>query len=471
MSVTDLMMTGHARRGLALTRRCLSRIERYDPLVNAVLTLDPTALEQAARAERRRDRAPLAGVPVLVKDNIDVADLDCTAGSRLLIGAPPARDAPVVGRLRAAGAIVLGKTNLSEWGNFRSQDAPEGWSAVGGQTRNAHAPDRSPWGSSAGSAVAVAAGMTPLALGTETDGSIVCPAGANGVVGVKPEPGLLPSGGVVPIAPAQDSVGVFATRLRDAALCLAELTGRTDLSAAPARLAGRRFGLWHTPGLPRLALRAVASALRAAGAELVEVDFPEHSGLMLAEVVAMQAGFPEAVAGYLRTRPGVPDSLAGLIAANRADPEELRLFDQGVFEASAALSAADRALRAEAGRQARARARRLLDDTLRRVDAVLAPTNPPAWRLEPGRPDPRPATSSVLAALAGYPNVSIPAAKDGGLPLGVSVFGPPKLADLLPLAAAVEQSCPAYRAPALTGPTPSATNPRRSPCRRQPRRL
>ncbi|GAA3017256.1 amidase family protein [Streptomyces fulvorobeus] len=450
MSVTDLAMTGHARRGLELTRRCLSQIERYDPLVNAVLALDPTALEQAARAERRRDRAPLAGIPVLVKDNIDVAGLDCTAGSRLLIGAAPAQDAPVVARLRVVGAVVLGKTNLSEWGNFRSYDAPEGWSAVGGQTRNAHAPQRSPWGSSAGSAVAVAAGMAPLALGTETDGSIVCPAGANGVVGVKPEPGLLPSGGVVPIAPAQDSVGVFATRLSDAVLCLAELTNRTDLSAAPARLAGRRFGLWHTPGIPRLALRAVSSALRAAGAELVEVHFPEHSGLMLAEVIAMQAEFPEAVANYLRTRPGVPDSLDGLIAANRADPEELRLFDQGVFEASASLSAENRALRVEAGRQARARARRLLDDALRRVDAVLAPTNPPAWRLEPGRPDPRPATSSVLAALAGYPNVSIPAAEYGGLPLGVSVFGPPKLAALLPLAGAVEQFCPPYRAAAFT---------------------
>ncbi len=454
MSVTDRAMTGQAHRGLELTRRCLNRIERYDPLLNAVLTVDPTALEQAVRAERRRDRTPLTGVPVLVKDNIDVAGLDCTAGSRLLTGTPPARDAPVVGRLRAAGAVVLGKTNLSEWGNFRSQDAPEGWSAVGGQTRNAHAPDRSPWGSSAGSAVAVAAGMAPLALGTETDGSIVCPAGANGGVGVKPEPGLLPSGGVVPISPAQDSVGVLATTLSHAALCLAELTGRNDLSAAPARLAGRRFGLWHTPGLPRPALDAAAFALRAAGAELVEVDFPEHSGLLLAEVVALQAEFPEAVAGYLRTRPGAPDSLTGLIAANRADPEELRLFDQSVFETSAALSAEDRSLRAEAGRQARTRARQLLDRALRGVDAVLAPTNPPAWRLEPGRPDPRPATSSVLAALAGYPIVSVPAAEDGGLPLGVSVFGPANLAGLLPLAAAVEQSCPAYRAPALTGPLP-----------------
>ncbi|MFJ6655753.1 amidase family protein [Streptomyces sp. NPDC091377] len=454
MSLSDRVTAARPSRGVELTRWCLDRIARYDPLVNAVIGLDPTALDQAARAERLRDRAPLAGVPVLVKDNIDVAGVDCTAGSRLLVGAPPARDAPVVEGLRAAGAVVLGKSNLSEWGTFRSVRAPEGWSAVGGQTRNPYAPDRSPWGSSAGSAVAVAAGMVPLALGTETDGSIVCPAGANGVVGVKPEPGLLPSGGVVPISPVQDCVGVFATRLGDAVLCLAELTGRGDLSAAPARLTGRRFGLWHVPGLPRLALEAVGSALRTAGAELVEVDFPEHSGLLLAEVVALQAGFPEAVEGYLRTRPGVPDSLAALIAGNRADPEELRLYDQDVFEASAALSAQDRALRAEAGRQARARARRLLDDALRGVDAVLAPTNPPAWRLVPGRPDPRPATSSVLAALAGYPNVSLPAAWTDGLPLGVSVFGPPRLADLLPLAAAVEQCCPAPRAPAPAGAMP-----------------
>jgi amidase len=453
MSASAQAVTGHPSRGLELTRRCLGRIERLDPVVNAVLTLDPTALEQAATAGRRRDRPPLAGVPVLVKDNIDVAGLDCTAGSRLLAGNPPAEDAPVVGMLRAAGAVVLGKTNLSEWGGFRSQGAPEGWSALGGQTRNPHAADRSPWGSSAGSAVAVAAGMAPLALGTETDGSIVCPAGANGVVGVKPELGLLPTGGVVPVAPAQDTVGVFATRVRDAALCLAELTGRADLLASPARLDGRRLGLWHPPGLPSLAPR-LASALRAAGVELVEVDFPEHPSLVLAELVALQAEFPAAIEAYLRTRPGAPDSLTGLIAANRADPEELRWFDQDIFEASAALPDEERARRAAVGESARDRARWLLDDALRRVDAVLAPTNPPAWRLVHGRPDPRAATSSTLAALAGYPNVSIPTAEDGGLPLGVSVFGPPTLAGLLPLAAAVERACPAYRAPALTGPRP-----------------
>ncbi|GAA2018200.1 amidase family protein [Catenulispora yoronensis] len=444
--------TGTARRGLELTLHCLSRIERYDPLVNAVLAIDPTALDQAAGAEQRRARSPLAGTPVLVEDDIDVAGLDCTAGSRLLVGRPALRDAPVVGLLREAGAVVLGKTNLSEWGNLRSHDAPQGWSGVGGQTRNPHAPDRSPWGSSAGSAAAVAAGMAPLALGTEADGSIVGPAGANGVVGVKPEPGLLPGAGVVPIAPAQDAVGLFATRLRDAALCLAELTGRPELAAAPVPLAGRRFGLWHVPGLPPAALVTAAHAVRAVGAEVVEVRFPEYAGLIMTAAVAMQAEFPAALEAYLRTRPGVPDNLAALIAANRADPEELRLFDQGLFEATAALSAEDRARRSAAGRAARIRARRLLDDTLHRVDAVLAPTNPPAWPLVPGRPDPRPVASSALAALAGYPNVSLPAAEHGGLPLGVSVFGPSRLADLLPLAAAVERCCPAYRPPVLTGP-------------------
>ena len=449
---------GPVRWGVAdsaeLTATCLDRIATVDPQINAVLALDPSVPEQAAAADRRRadgaSRGPLDGIPVLVKDNIEVAGLDCTAGSRLLAGAPATRDAGVVAGLRAAGAIPLGTANLSEWGNFRAANAPEGWSAVGGQTRNPHAVGRSPWGSSAGSAAAVAAGLVPLALGTETDGSIVCPAGANGVVGVKPERDLLPRDGVVPISPEQDTVGVFAARLGDAAACIAALTGRAAPPVSPLDPAGRVFGLWYAPGLPRDAVDAAAAALREDGAVLVEIDFPEHDDLLFEELLALQAAFPAALDGYLRTRPGAPHGLAALIAGNRADAEELRLYDQEVFEAAAALTEDDREMALYAGEHARDRARRVLDETLRRHNAVavLAPTNPPAWPLEPGRPDPAVRTSSTLAALAGYPNISLPAAESAGLPLGVSVFGPARLDALLPPAAAVERACPGYRPPA-----------------------
>lgn len=415
--------------------RSRRRIAERDPEINAVLTLDERAAERAAGT-----CGPLQGIPVLVKDNIDVAGLPCTAGSRLLAGIkPPRRDAGVVTRLREAGAVVLGKTNMSEWGNFRSTGAPEGWSAVGGQTRNPHAPGHSPWGSSSGSAAAVAAGMVPLALGTETDGSIVCPAGANGVVGVKPETGLLPADGILPISAEQDVPGVLATQVATAATCLAALSGRDDLTAEPPPLAGLTFGLWYTPGLPRTAVDAAAKAL--AGATLIEIDFGlEYEDLLFEELLALQAGLAPALAAYLATRPGAPADLAALIAANRADTEELRHFGQEVFEAAFDLDDDDREAARLAGIHARGRARHLLDRS--GVVAVLAPTNPPAWPLAPGRPDPAPRTSSTLAALAGYPNISLPVTTtDNGLPLGVSLFGPARSAELLPLAAAVEAAC------------------------------
>jgi amidase len=426
---------------------CLARITEFDPVLDAVLAVNQDAARHAAAADRRQaagaSLGPLDGIPVLVKDNIDTADLATTAGSRVLAACPPpARDAAVVSRLRDAGAVLLGKTNLSEWADFRSYRAPEGWSALGGQTRNARDPERSPAGSSAGSAVAVAAGFAPLALGTETDGSIVCPAGANGVVGVKPEFGLLPLDGVVPVSPEQDTVGVFAARLADAAICLAELTGRADLRCAPVppSLRGRRLGLWRTPAMPEAALHRVADALERAGAEPVEVLFEDYDELLLDEVLAIHAEFPAAIEAYLRSRPGAPDSLRALIAANRADPLELADFGQEAFEYAAGMSPDELAEAASGGRAIRARAKDALDGALLRhgIEAVLAPTNVAAWKLVPGRPDPPKRTSSTLAALAGYPNISLPAALDHGLPLGISLFGPPRLAALFPLASAVE---------------------------------
>ncbi|AHH99273.1 amidase family protein [Kutzneria albida] len=435
-----------------LTDRCLARIAELDPAVNAVLAVDPTARAQAEAADRRRAAgrrlSPLDGIPVLVKDNIDTEGLGGSCGSRLLT-APPVRDAGVVRALRAAGAVLLGKTNLSEWANFRAAVVTEGWSGAGGQTRNPHVLSHSPWGSSSGSAAAVAAGMAPLALGTETDGSIVGPAGACGVVGCKPEPGLLPGNGICPVSPAQDSVGVFAAHVRDALSAVAVLSGGQWPPAEPGPI---RFGCWHPSGMPEESVELVASAadrLRAAGNEVVPVRLELPRSLRADGLRALFAEFRPALEDYLARRPGNPGTLRELIRFNRTDPVELALFEQDLFEQCADIDERERLAAVRAGVLARAAARQVIDTVLREhgVDAVLAPSNPPAWPIDHEVGDPFPSSSSTPAALAGYPVVSVPVGCHGDLPVGMSVFGPATLAGLLPaaLAAAAVGVLPAPR--------------------------
>jgi amidase len=440
---------------VSLTRRCLDRIELVDPLVRAVLAVDDSALEQAAQADRRyaagAERGPLDGIPVLVKDNIDTAGLAGTAGSRLLAGSPPRRDAGIVRRLRAAGAVVLGKTNLSEWSNFRSTQATEGWSGAGGQTRNPYRLDRSPGGSSAGSAVAVATGMAPLALGTETDGSIVGPAGLCGVVGVKPETGLLPLDGIVPISPVQDTVGVLAARLGDAALAMAALTGRPPAEPDPAML---RVGLWRVPRMPGAVdavLDSAVQALRSAGVAVVPIELALDRQTVEDGLLAMYAEFRPGLEAYLRGRPDGPQTLAELIEGNRADPVELSLFDQDLFEQAQLIGEAERAKAGLARQSSREQARKLLDRTMRRygVQALLAATNEPAPVIDYELGDPGTPGSSTPAALAGYPNISLPVGHFRELPVGISVFGPPTLDRLLPVALRLAEACAVRRTPAL----------------------
>jgi amidase len=433
-----------------LARRCLDRIAAFDRDLGAVLAIDPAALEQASRSDRRHvagdDLGPLDGIPVLVKDNIDTANLSSTVGSRLLAQTAPDRDAGVVTRLRDAGAVILGKTNLSEWSNFRSVDATEGWSAVGGQTHNPYRRGRSPWGSSAGSAVAVAAGMAPLALGTETDGSIVGPAGVCGVVGVKPEFGLLPLRGVAGISPAVDTVGPIASRVQDAATCLAVLAAQPDLGHLTVPLSQCRVGLWLPPGTPgevEAVLAAAAAALTSSGILVadVELELPEET--VADGIFAMYAEFRPNIEEYLRARGGGPDSLAEIIAANRSDPDELAFFGQDLFERVVHLPAAPGLAARAARERSRLEARAVLEDVLRRndVQAIVGPTNEPAWVIDYGRGDAGRLSSSTLPALAGYPNVSVPVGVVGGLPVGMSVFGPKNLAKLLPLAMMIERGC------------------------------
>ncbi|MEY9968106.1 amidase [Streptacidiphilus sp. MAP12-16] len=430
-----------------LTRRCLGRIAEADALVGAVLVVDGSAPAQAAAADRRlaagTGRGPLDGIPVLVKDSIDTAGLASTAGSRLLADVPPRTDAEIVQRLRAAGAVVLGKTNLTEWSSFRSTRASEGWSAVGGQTCNPHRPDHSPGGSSSGSAAAVAAGMAPLALGTETDGSVVGPAGACGVAGLKPPPGLLPRRGVVPISETEDCVGLLAPRLEDAVLALAALGGPPAPEPRPPRTL--RLGLWRVTGMPRAvnaALDAAAEALRHRGAVVVPVELVLERDLLADGLRAMYAEFRPSVERYLRTRAGVPQTLPDLIAANLADPVELSLFGQDLFETALRVSEDDRAHAVGYRGRAVERATALLDGVLRRhgLDAVLAATNEPAWLVDHQLGDPFSPGSSTAPSLARRPNLTLPLGTAEGLPIGLSVFGPDDLTPLLGAALGIENA-------------------------------
>lgn len=456
-----------------LTRAYLGRIRAVDPKINAVLRVSPTALGQAAASDARhrlgRTRGPLDGIPVLLKDNVDTRDMPTTAGSLALAGGPPDRDAELVTRLRAAGAVILGKANMSEWANFRGAKPTSGWSAVGGQTRNPYVLDRNPCGSSSGSAAALAASLAQVAIGTETDGSIVCPAGMNGVVGHKPSLGLVSQAGVVPISAEQDTAGPMARNVVDTALTLSVLGGRgagdaarlAEAATRPGSLRGKRIGLWRLPslgsGVDALMTRT-AARLRAAGATVVEVTPPYQARLAELEFPALLSEFHRDIDAYLATRQG-PRDLAGLIEFNRATPAERTCFaGQELFEmALAAPPTTDpgyRAMRAELEDLSR----RSIDETMAAhdLDAIASPANPPAWTTDCVRGDNDVIPSSTPAAVAGYPSLSVPAGFVGELPVGILLMaGDRQDARLLSLGAAVEQRLGAWRAPRYLPTTPS----------------
>ncbi|MGV9291954.1 amidase [Streptomyces sp. NPDC003719] len=452
----------------ALTLEYLRRIEAVDPRIHAVLRTSPTALRQAAASDVRhrlgRTRGPLDGIPVLLKDNVDTRDMPTTAGSTALAGSPPERDADLVGRLRAAGAVILGKTNLSEWANFRAAKPTSGWSAVGGQTNNPYVLDRNPCGSSSGSAAALAASLAQVAIGTETDGSIVCPAGMNGVVGLKPSLGLVSRSGVVPISAEQDTAGPMARNVVDTALTLSVLSGHgvtggtgasglVEAATRPGALRGKRIGLWRLPSLGTevdALMTRTAADLRAAGARVVEVTPPYQDRLAELEFPALLSEFHRDIDAYLATRGG-PRDLAGLIEFNRAHPAERTCFaGQELFEqALAAPPTTDpdyRAMRAEL----RDLSRRSIDETMaaHRLDAIASPANPPAWTTDCARGDNDVIPSSTPAAVAGYPSLSVPAGFVNELPVGLLLMaGDHRDAELLSLGAAVEHRLDAWRAP------------------------
>ncbi|MFB9909077.1 amidase family protein [Allokutzneria oryzae] len=439
---------------VGLTSAYLRRIRTVDREVHAVMRVEPDALAQAAASDRRRRsnalRGPLDGIPVLLKDNIDAGVT--TAGSRALLGSRPAKDAELVRKLRAAGAVILGKTNLSEWANFRSTKATSGWSGVGGQTANPHVLDRNPCGSSSGSGAAVAASLAQVAIGTETNGSIVCPAGATGVVGLKPTLGVVSGEGVVPISHEQDTAGPMARHVVDVAITLDALRAR-PAATAPASLRGSRIGVWRRagadPDVDRV-LNSTVDLLRVNGVTVVDVEPPylDQAGEHSLDVLLSE--FKRDLPAYLATRSCGPKTLDELVRFNAKDPVELSKFGQELFTRT--LTAAPttdpeyrrkRALVTDLSR-------RSIDETLaeHRLDAILAPTNSPAWKTEYGEGDAFVLGSSAPAAMAGYPNITVPAGAAGPLPIGVSLFaGRDSDARLLALAAGFERLRPARLTP------------------------
>ncbi|AXB76159.1 amidase [Novosphingobium sp. P6W] len=419
----------------------IAAINEAGPSIHAVIALAPAEAIAAAR----RGSGPLAGRAVLVKDNIETRDMPTTAGSLALKNNATGRDAPLVAKLRGAGAVILGKTNLSEWANFRGNHSSSGWSAAGGQTKNPYAIDRSPCGSSSGSGAAVAAGLAWAAIGTETDGSITCPASVNGVVGFKPSVGLVSRALVVPISAVQDTAGPMAASVHDAALLLTAMAGTDpadpataeagkhagDFTAglAEAKLAGVRVGVLRRQvgsvrGVATLFDRAVADMKRA-GAQIVEIDFKPAPRLEQAEFTALLFEFREGINAYLAALPGSAPvrDLAGLIAFNKThEAEEMRWFGQELFEK--ALAATDRAeyekARSDAARLAGTEG---IDALLakNKVDVLVAPTTGPAWAIDLVIGDHfLDIGAGSLAAVAGYPHLSVPMGAVEGLPVGLS---------------------------------------------------
>lgn len=455
-SVAELQaaLTNRAISAAELLDECLARIAARDSRLNSVLRLDPAAREQAEASDRHRrggNPRPLEGIPVLVKDNVAVTGLPTTAGSRALAESRPP-DAELVTRLRAAGATVVGKANLSEWANFRSTHSTSGWSALGGQTRNPHVLDRDPSGSSSGSAAAVAAGFVPLAIGTETDGSILSPAGACGVVGFKPELGTVPGAGIVPISSAQDTAGPMARHVADAALLYAVLSGTASAGPRTDALRGARVGIWVAPGGDPAA-DVFATAVRViedAGAVTVPVTLGT-AAMEEDEWPALVAEFRHEIDAYLSAAPGAGvRSLAELVEFNRADGLELVHFGQELFE-----QALDAAPLTDPGyREHRVRAtgaaRAAIDTALagHGLDAIVTLTNTPAGPIDYAVGDMVGASTSGPAAVAGYPSITVPAGFVGPLPIGISLLGGPgSTARLLDLAFAFEQATRAHRAP------------------------
>ena len=469
----------------ALVQQYLDRIAAIDkrgPAINAVIELNPDALEIADQLDAERKagkvRGPLHGIPVLIKDNVDTADrMHTTAGSLALADSIAQKDATVAARLRAAGAIILGKTNLSEWANFRSTHSTSGWSGRGGQTKNPYALDRNPCGSSAGTGAAVAASLAAAGIGTETDGSIMCPSAVNGLVGIKPTLGLVSRAGIIPIAHSQDTAGPMARSVADAVALLNAIAGadaRDPASKAAQShvtdyskyldanaLKGARIGVVRklagfSPEVDAIFAANIA-ALKAAGATIVDpVELPNLGKYEEAELTVLEYEFKHDLDAYLAALPAAahaPHSLAELIDFDeREHAREMPWFGQELFVASLARGPlADKAYRAALAKSKKLAGPQGIDAALKknRLDALIAPTGGPAWTTDWVNGDHFTGGGSTTpAAVAGYPDVTVPAGFVHGLPVGLSFFaGAWSEPKLIALAYAFEQATQERRPP------------------------
>ncbi len=464
----------------ALTQAYLDRIAKIDdagPTLGAVIEINSQAVADATALDAERTagklRGPLHGLPVLLKDNIDVAGMVNSAGSLALAGNRPAADAFVAARLRAAGAVILGKTNLSEWANFRSTRSTSGWSSRGGQTKNPYVLDRNPCGSSSGTGSAIAASLGAVGVGTETDGSIICPASVNGLVGLKPTVGLVSRSGIIPISISQDTAGPMARTVSDAALLLNGMAAvdaaDPEGAAAEGKIAadyttflkadavkGKRFGLLrqamgYHPDVDAATLKAVA-ALRAAGAEVIDIKVATYNAWNDPEFSVLLYEFKDGLNAYLKKSGSPHGSLAALIEWNKANAAQaMPLFGQEIFEQAQAKGP----LAEPAYTKARAEARRLAgkDGLLavlakEKLDAVIAPSLSPAWPTDHVLGDHFVGAGYGMSAVAGTPSLTVPVGDSHGLPLGLTFMGPAfSEGELIGFGYALEQVLKARKAP------------------------
>ena len=468
----------------ALTEKYLARMQEIDkagPMINSVIEVNPEALEIADALDKERKekgpRGPLHGIPVLIKDNIDTADrMNTTAGSLALLNSRPPKDAFVAAQLRKAGAVILGKTNLSEWANIRSSHSTSGWSGRGGLTRNPYALDRNPCGSSSGTGAAVSANLCAVSIGTETDGSVVCPSSANGLAGLKPTVGLASRSGIIPISHTQDTPGPMARTVRDVAILLGAMAGADPEDKAtaashghvqrdytknldPNGLKGARIGVVRkyfgfSDAVDHL-METLIDDMKRAGAEIVDpANIPTLGKFDDSELTVFLYELKADLAAYLaRLGDSAPvKSLKDVIDFNeRNRDKEMPYFGQDMF-----LKAQEKGpLTSKEYLDALARNRRLtraegIDFVMNKfkLDALVAPTGGPAWLTDLINGDHSAGGSSNTAAVAGYPNVNVPAGSLWGLPVGISFFGRAwSEPTLLKIAYGFEQMCNARRKP------------------------
>jgi amidase len=466
----------------SITEKYLARIEEIDkqgPALNSVIEINPDALAIADALDQERKanhlRGPMHGIPVLIKDNIDTADrMQTTAGSLALLGSKPTRDSFVAQKLRESGAVILGKTNLSEWANIRSSHSSSGWSGRGGQTTNPYALDRNPCGSSSGSGAAISASLCAVAVGSETDGSIVCPASANGIVGIKPTLGLISRSGIIPIAHSQDTAGPMARTVRDAAILLGALAGVDPRDTATATSAGKaeadytkfldphglrgaRIGVarkyFGSNDAQDQLMNNLIADMKRQGADIVDpADLPTHGKFDDTEFLVLLYELKADLNAYLAARPGAPGSLKDIIDFNESNrDQEMPYFGQDIFikaEAKGPLTSKEYTDALEANhRLSRKEGIDAVMDQFH-LDAIMAPTAGPAWLTDLANGDHAVGGSSNAAAVAGYPDITVPAGFVFGLPVGISFFGRAwSEPTLLKIAYGFEQTIQARRPP------------------------